>query len=181
MRPKACEDVGVPPIQSFLNDKFIASMKREKFMVAAIQNGTVIDHIPSSKLFEVVRLLHLEEIRGSSIMVGYNLKSRKMGHKSIIKVSDKFFTDAELNLLSVVAPNVTLCVIRDYELVEKKCVTLPDDIHSIVRCANPKCITNNEPMSTRFHVIDRNAGILRCHYCEKEQLLDKIKLTEPKS
>ena len=68
-----------------------------------------------------------------------------------------------------------------YELVEKKCVTLPDDIHSIVRCANPKCITNNEPMPTRFHVIDRNAGILRCHYCEKEQLLDKIKLTEPKS
>lgn len=91
MRPKACEDVGVPPIQSFLNDKFIASMKREKFMVAAIQNGTVIDHIPSSKLFEVVRLLHLEEIRGSSIMVGYNLKSRKMGHKSIIKVSQIFY------------------------------------------------------------------------------------------
>ena len=61
-------------------------MKREELMVAAIQNGTVIDHIPSSRLFEVVRLLHLEDIRQSSIMVGYNLKSRKMGHKSIIKI-----------------------------------------------------------------------------------------------
>ena len=93
-------------------------MKREALMVAAIENGTVIDHIPSSKLFQVVRLLHLEDVRNSSVMVGYNLQSKKMGRKSIIKVSDKFFTDAELNTLSVVAPNVTLCIIKDYEVVE---------------------------------------------------------------
>ena len=145
-------------------------------MVAAIENGTVIDHIPSSKLFEVVSLLHLEAIRGSSIMVGYNLKSKKMGHKSIIKVSDKYFSDAELNQLSVVAPNVTLCIIRDYEVVEKKKVALPDEIRGIVRCANPKCITNNEPMTTLFHVTDREKGIIRCHYCEKEQNLEHVKL-----
>ena len=145
-------------------------------MVAAIENGTVIDHIPSSKLFEVVSLLHLEAIRGSSIMVGYNLKSKKMGHKSIIKVSDKYFSDAELNQLSVVAPNVTLCIIRDYEVVEKKKVVLPEEIRGIVRCANPKCITNNEPMTTLFHVTDRERGIIRCHYCEKEQNLEHVKL-----
>ena len=151
-------------------------MKREEMMVAAIENGTVIDHIPSSKLFEVVSLLHLEAIRGSSIMVGYNLKSKKMGHKSIIKVSDKYFSDAELNQLSVVAPNVTLCIIRDYEVVEKKKVALPEEIRGIVRCANPKCITNNEPMTTLFHVTDRERGIIRCHYCEKEQNLEHVKL-----
>ena len=151
-------------------------MKREELMVAAIENGTVIDHIPSSKLFEVVSLLHLEAIRGSSIMVGYNLKSKKMGHKSIIKVSDKYFSDAELNQLSVVAPNVTLCIIRDYEVVEKKKVALPEEIRGIVRCANPKCITNNEPMTTLFHVTDRERGIIRCHYCEKEQNLEHVKL-----
>ncbi len=151
-------------------------MKREEMMVAAIENGTVIDHIPSSKLFEVVSLLHLEAIRGSSIMVGYNLKSKKMGHKSIIKVSDKYFSDAELNQLSVVAPNVTLCIIRDYEVVEKKKVVLPEEIRGIVRCANPKCITNNEPMTTLFHVTDREKGIIRCHYCEKEQNLEHVKL-----
>lgn len=145
-------------------------------MVAAIENGTVIDHIPSSKLFEVVSLLHLEAIRGSSIMVGYNLKSKKMGHKSIIKVSDKFFSDAELNQLSVVAPNVTLCIIRDYEVVEKKKVALPEEIRGIVRCANPKCITNNEPMTTLFHVTDRGRGVIQCHYCEKEQNLEHVKL-----
>ena len=91
-------------------------MKRQELMVAAIKNGTVIDHIPSSKLFQVVRLLHLEDIK-SQIMVGYNLPSAKMGNKSIIKIADKFFTDTELNVLSVVAPNVTLCIMRDYEVV----------------------------------------------------------------
>lgn len=151
-------------------------MKREALMVAAIENGTVIDHIPSSKLFQVVRLLHLEDVRNSSVMVGYNLQSKKMGRKSIIKVSDKFFTDAELNTLSVVAPNVTLCIIKDYEVVEKKCVTLPHDIVGIVKCANPKCITNNEPMQTVFHVIDKQQGTIRCHYCDMEQDISKVEI-----
>lgn len=151
-------------------------MKREELMVAAIKNGTVIDHIPSQKLFEVVRLLRLENIRHSSIMVGYNLRSKKMGRKSIVKVSDKYFTDGELNQLSVVAPNVTLCIIKDYEVVEKKQVELPDTISGVVKCANPKCITNNEPMKTVFHVNDRESGTIQCHYCEKEQLLENVKL-----
>ncbi len=150
-------------------------MKREELMVAAIQNGTVIDHIPSNKIFQVVRLLKIDDA-ASSVMVGYNLPSSKMGRKSIIKIADKYFTDAELNLLSVVAPNVTLCIIRDYEVVEKKCVTLPEEIKGIVKCANPKCITNNEPMPTSFRVTDAAKGIIQCHYCEKEQSLENIKL-----
>lgn len=153
-------------------------MKREKLMVAAIENGTVIDHIPSSKLFEVIKLLHLSEIKNSSIMMGYNLKSNKFGHKSIIKISDRYFTEAEMNQLSVIAPNVTLCTIKDYEVVEKKNVSLPTEIKGIVRCANPKCITNNEPMATLFHLVDSTKGIIRCHYCEKEQSLDNVKLVE---
>lgn len=147
-------------------------------MVAAIKNGTVIDHIPSSKLFEVVNLLHLQDVRDSSIVVGYNLKSKKFGRKSLIKVFDMYFTDAELNQLSVVAPNVTLCIIRDFEVVEKKNVTLPDELRGIVRCANPKCITNNEPMQTVFHVSDREHGMIRCHYCNKELPVEEVKLIE---
>lgn len=150
-------------------------MKRQELMVAAIKNGTVIDHIPSNKLFQVVRLLHLEDIQ-SQVMIGYNLPSAKMGNKSIIKIAEKFFTDEELNILSVVAPNVTLCIIRDYEVVEKRCVTLPTEIIGIVKCANPKCITNNEPMNTHFHLINASQGIIQCKYCEKEQKLDNIKL-----
>lgn len=148
-------------------------MKRQELMVAAIKNGTVIDHIPSNKLFQVVRLLHLEEIQ-SSTMIGYNLPSSKMGNKSIIKIENKFFSDAELDILSVVAPNVTLCIIHDYEVTEKKCVKLPPNISGIVKCKNPKCITNNEPMKTHFHVIDTSSGVMQCKYCEKKQTLDDI-------
>lgn len=150
-------------------------MKRQELMVAAIQNGTVIDHIPSNKLFQVVRLLHLEEV-ATSIMIGSNLPSSKMGSKSIIKISERFFTDDELNTLSVVAPNVTLCVIRDYEVVEKKRVALPEEIVGIVKCGNPKCITNNEPMPTHFRVTDHGQGTIQCKYCEKEQQLDAVRL-----
>lgn len=145
--------------------------------VAALKNGTVIDHIPSAKLFEVVNLLHLEHVT-SAVTVGFNLKSKKMGHKSIIKIADKFFTDEELNQLSVVTPNVTLCIIRDYEVVEKKEVKMPDELIGIVKCDNHKCITNNEPMRTRFHVLDKENGILQCHYCNREVKLGDVKLIQ---
>ena len=82
-------------------------------------------------------------------------------------MADRFFTDEEISRLSVVAPNVKLNIIRDYEVVEKKQVLMPQELRGIVKCANPKCITNNEPMITLFHVIDKEHGILKCHYCEK--------------
>ena len=123
----------------------------------------------------MVNLLHLEEMR-TSITVGYNLKSKKMGHKSIIKIADKFFSDEEINQLAVVSPNVTLSVIRDYEVVEKKEVKLPEELRGIVKCANPQCITNNEPMKTYFHVVPGEHPALRCHYCNKEISLEHVKL-----
>ena len=150
-------------------------MKRQEMQVAALQSGTVIDHIPSSKLFQVVNLLHLDK-EDSSVTIGFNLKSKKMGRKSIIKVADKFFSDEELNQLSVIAPNVTLCIIHDYDVVEKKKVQMPQELLGIIRCANPKCITNNEPMRTRFHVLDKERGILQCHYCNREVTLEQVKL-----
>lgn len=150
-------------------------MKRQELQVAALENGTVIDHIPSSKLFEVVNLLHLEKMT-TAVTVGFNLKSKKMGHKSIIKVADKFFSDEELNQLSVITPNVTLCIIRNYEVTEKKEVKIPNELTGIVRCDNHKCITNNEPMQTRFHVLDKENRTIQCHYCNREISLDKVKL-----
>ena len=143
--------------------------------VAAIKNGTVIDHIPAEKTYEVVNLLELQKLE-NPVTIGYNYPSKKIGKKGIIKVSDKFFTDEEISRLSVVAPNVVLNVIKDYEVVEKKKVETPDELRGIVKCNNPKCITNNEPMPTLFHVKDREAGVIRCHYCEKEQNLEHVKL-----
>lgn len=149
--------------------------KKKELQVAALENGTVIDHIPSEKLFTVVSLLNLKDM-DSNITIGYNLESKKLGKKGIIKIADKFFTDEEINRISVVAPNIKLNVIRNYAVVEKKEAIMPDELKGIVKCNNPKCITNNEPMQTWFHVTDKEKGLLKCHYCEKEQQKDNIKL-----
>ena len=152
-------------------------MKEKQLLVAAIENGTVIDHIPSEKLFAVVNLLHLDRMT-SAVTIGYNLESKELGKKSIIKMADKFFTDEELNQLAVICPNLTLCIIHDYEITEKRTVALPDELKGIVKCANPKCITNNEPMKTHFHVHGNERNALKCHYCNTTIQLDDVQLVE---
>lgn len=149
--------------------------KNKEMQVAAIENGTVIDHIPAEKTYQVAQLLNLKKM-STPVTIGYNLPSKKIGKKGIIKVADKFFTDEEINRLSVVAPKIVLSVIRDYEVVEKKTVETPDELRGIVKCNNPKCITNNEPMATVFNVVDKEKGILKCHYCDKEQDINEVKL-----
>lgn len=153
----------------------VMSENKQALQVAALKNGTVIDHIPSDKLFTVVNLLELQS-SDQNITIGNNFESQKLGKKGIIKVADRFFSDEEISRLSVVAPNVKLNIIHNYEVVEKKQVIMPDVVKGIVKCGNPKCITNNEPMPTLFHVVDKENGILKCHYCEKEQNKETLKL-----
>ncbi|HZK03642.1 MAG TPA: aspartate carbamoyltransferase regulatory subunit [Bacteroidaceae bacterium] len=150
-------------------------MSKSQLLVAALENGTVIDHIPADKVFTVVNLLGLQYM-STPITIGANLRSNKIGKKGIIKISDKFFSDDEINRLSLVAPHIQLNTIHNFEVVEKREVTLPDQIHGIVRCCNPQCVTNHEPMSTFFYVTDKHRVILRCHYCNKEMSKDDIKL-----
>jgi len=150
-------------------------MGNKELLVSAIENGTVIDHIPADKTFEVVNLLGLQDAV-EPVTIGFNLPSKTMGKKGIIKISNKFFTDEEVNRLSVVAPKIILNTIKNYEVVEKKTVETPDELRGIVKCNNPKCITNNEPMYTVFNVIDKASGLIKCRYCDKEQQLNKVEL-----
>jgi aspartate carbamoyltransferase regulatory subunit len=150
-------------------------MAKKEMLVAAIENGTVIDHIPAEKTYHVANLLHLQDLR-TPVTIGYNYRSKKLVTKGIIKVSNKFFNDEEINRLSVVAPNIILSIIKDYEVVEKKKVETPDELRGIVKCNNPKCITNNEPMQTVFNVVDKEHGILKCRYCDKEQQIENVEL-----
>ena len=150
-------------------------MNKKERLVAAIENGTVIDHIPADKTYQVANLLGLFSI-ASPVTIGINSPSLKVGNKGIIKISDKFFTDDEISRLSVVAPKVILNIIRDYEVVEKKTVETPDELRGIVRCNNPVCVTNNEPVPTIFHIVDKERGICKCHYCDKEQDIKNVKL-----
>ncbi len=152
-------------------------MNKEKpaMQVSALCNGTVIDHIPADKLFAVVNLLDIPGMT-TNVTIGNNLDSKKLGKKGLIKVADKFFTDEEVNRISLVAPKVVLNIIRDYKVVEKKEVKMPAELHNIVKCANPACITNNEPMATHFNVTDPETGIIKCRYCEKEINVANVEL-----
>lgn len=143
------------------------SIKKEHTLqVSAIKDGTVIDHIPSQNLFKVIEILGLNRIN-NQITFGTNLESSKLDSKAIIKISDKFFADDEINKIALVAPLARLSIIRNYEVVEKKDVVVPNEIVGIAKCFNPRCITNNEPIITRFRVVQRESIALHCHYCEK--------------
>jgi aspartate carbamoyltransferase regulatory subunit len=141
-------------------------MKDKQLIVNAIKNGTVIDHIPAKHLFKVISILNLESI-DSQITFGTNLESKRLGSKAIVKIADKYFLDEEINKIALVAPQAKLNIIRDYEVIEKRVVEVPDSIKGIVKCVNPKCITNNEEVVTKFCVISKSDVALKCYYCEK--------------
>ncbi|PTN07765.1 aspartate carbamoyltransferase regulatory subunit [Mangrovibacterium marinum] len=140
--------------------------KKLKLKVSAISEGTVIDHIPSENLFKVISILELDKTP-NMITFGANLDSGKLDKKAIIKVSHQFFADDDINRIALIAPNAKLNIIKDYEVVEKKIVEVPDRVVGIVKCFNPKCITNNEPVTTSFKVIGKEPLALKCKYCEK--------------
>lgn len=140
---------------------------KKELAVAALRDGTVIDHIPPEALFKCVRILGLENLQ-SQLTVGNFLPSERHGRKGIIKVSEVFFPEGVLNRIALVAPDAVVNTIRDYQVVEKRRVELPRELRGIVRCDNPKCITNNEPMQTRFVVVDDRPGFIRCHYCNHQ-------------
>ncbi len=142
-----------------------AELKKE-LVVVSLENGTVIDHIPCDKLFKVVSILDLDKME-SQITIGNNLKSKKQGKKGIIKISNVFFEPDVINKIALIAPDAKINIIKDYEVVEKRNIDLPDELKDIVHCLNPKCISNNEPIASHFHVMDKKNIRIKCHYCEK--------------
>lgn len=147
-------------------------MTRKELVVSALENGTVLDHIPAENVYKALDILNLKGIE-SQITIGINLNSKIYGKKGIIKIADKFFEDDELNRLALIAPNATVNVIRDFKVVEKKKVEMPEEVIGIATCRNPKCVTNHQPIKTRFKTVtDGNEISLLCHFCEK---ITKIK------
>lgn len=139
---------------------------KKELKVSAIKNGTVIDHIPSPSLFKVITILGLDKTE-HQVTFGTNLESRQLGTKAIIKVTDIFFKDDEINKIALVAPDAKLNIIKDYQVVEKKVVNVPDYVLGLAKCMNPQCITNNEEMLPKFEVTQKKPVALKCEYCEK--------------
>jgi aspartate carbamoyltransferase regulatory subunit len=151
-------------------------MKEPKQLsVSAIQNGTVIDHVPADTLFKVIQILGLDRIE-NQITFGTNLESKKLGRKAIIKISGIYFEDEDINRIALVAPEAKLNIIKDYEVVEKRVVQVPDNITGIAKCMNPKCITNFETVVTKFKVVSKKNVALKCHYCEKITTQDTLEI-----
>ena len=142
-------------------------MTRKELVVSALENGTVLDHIPAENVYKAIDLLNLRGVE-SQITVGINLASKLYGRKGIIKIADRCFEDDELNRLALIAPKATVNIIRDFKVVEKKQITMPKEIIGMAKCMNPKCVTNHQPIKTRFTTIAKGDEIsLLCHFCEK--------------
>jgi aspartate carbamoyltransferase regulatory subunit len=141
-------------------------MNDKKLQVSAIKDGTVIDHIPANNLFKVINILNLDKVE-TQMTFGSNFESQKLGLKAIIKLSDVFFENEDINKIALVAPEAKLNIIKDYKVVEKKIVEVPDNIKGIAKCVNPKCITNHEDITTKFTVLSKKKVAIKCHYCEK--------------
>lgn len=149
--------------------------KRTELQVSAISNGTVIDHIASENTFRVFKILNLDQSK-DQVYVGTNLDSKKLGKKGIIKISGRFFKSDEINKIALAAPQATLIEIRDYEISKKEKIVLPKKIEKVVKCFNPKCITNHQDVPTKFNIIKDHHGRtkLACHYCEKTMAQEDI-------
>ena len=150
--------------------------KKKELTVSAIENGTVIDHIPADKVFQVVKILGLEKV-STPVYFGTNVESKKYGTKGFIKVSNKYFEPEDVNKIALVAPTASIIEIKDFEVIRKQTVTIPERIENIVKCFNPNCVTNKEhDVPTKFTVIKDTQGNIKlhCHYCEKNTTQDKL-------
>ena len=148
--------------------------KRE-LNVPAIKEGTVIDHIPSRVTFKVMRILDLREFN-QVISIALNLRSKTLGKKGIIKVGNRLLTQEEVNKIAILAPNATVNIIKDYKVKEKIKVDVPNEIHNIIKCSNPSCVTNNENVKTLFQILNKAPLQVICHHCERVMEAENITL-----
>ena len=151
-------------------------MEQSDLMVRRIREGTVIDHIDEGKGLQVLNALRIDGKDGSLITIALNVPSGKFKKKDIIKVENKFLKDDDTNKLAVIASKATINMIKDYKLVEKRRVSLPNKIDRIFRCSNPDCITNStEHIESVMDVIDKEGRVLKCRYCGRVLDVNQLK------
>ncbi len=138
----------------------------KKLEVEAIHNGSVIDHIAAGQGVKILKFFQLTDT-DQKITVGLNLPSGASGTKDLIKVENTLITDEQANQLALFAPDATINIIKNTEVVKKFRVQLPPAISGVLACPNSNCISHNEPVPSQFYVQQKNDVKLKCHYCEK--------------
>jgi aspartate carbamoyltransferase regulatory subunit len=138
-------------------------MPDRQLRVSKIENGTVVDHVTAGQALNVLALLGIDGSSGEAVSVAMNVPSERLGRKDVLKVENRELSEAELDVLSLIAPEATINIIREYDVVEKKRVERPDRVVGVLACDNPECITNaDEPVEAKFRVLDDG---VRCEYC----------------
>jgi len=154
-------------------------MSGRELRVSKIKDGTVIDHIRGGYALDVIKILGITGKEKRVITIGINVPSKRLGAKDIVKIEGRALNTQEVNRIALVAPHASINIVRDYKVVEKVDVKLPDTIEGIVKCVNPCCISNSdEPVVSKFYVKNEEPLTLKCHYCgvilEQADILQKL-------
>ena len=135
--------------------------------VGAISEGFVLDHIKAGKSMEIYKYLKLDQT-DYTVAIIRNARSNKMGRKDILKV-ECGVNDLDMDVLGFLDHTITVNIIKDERIIEKKTLHLPKEVRNIVRCKNPRCITSTEQgLEQIFVLADEENEVYRCRYCEEK-------------
>ena len=141
-------------------------MKNENNIIGRIENGIVIDHIPKGKVWQVVEILK-EGLKLARVSLADNCESNRiLGGKGLIKIENFYPSSKELNLVSLVAPQATITILRGGEIIDKKSVKIPEVLEGVILCSNSNCISRQENENLISKIFFKD-GIFSCYYCEK--------------
>ncbi len=141
--------------------------------IGYIENGVNIDHIPQGNAWYIIKILGLDK-SSAQVGIGLNLPSKKLGYKDLIKIENHFISQNALDSISTFCVGSTLSVIQDFKVIEKKTLTLPEEINNIIICPNNRCVSRLHT-SKFYSAINHNHKIyVKCHYCEQSFLLNEL-------
>lgn len=150
----------------------------KELQVSAIEEGTVIDHLPPASVWRIADILRLSD-NEDIVLMAMNLKSSKQGRKGVIKLSHTYLSETAINAIALLAEGAHISTIKNYEVVKKIKIGMPENIVGIVKCYNPLCISNKDEMAvSKFKVMSKEPLQLKCLYCEKTTGRDTLRFIE---
>ena len=143
-------------------------MAEEQQLVSRIRNGTVLDHVEQGKALKVLKALNVTGDNGNIVAVAMNVESKKYGKKDIIKVENKFLEPSETNRIALISPIASVNIIKDYKIIEKRNVEIPESFVNVFKCPNPTCVSNaREPLESEIDIVKKDPIVLSCKYCRR--------------
>ncbi|MBN2067252.1 MAG: aspartate carbamoyltransferase regulatory subunit [Candidatus Diapherotrites archaeon] len=140
-------------------------MNKDDIRLTPISNGTVLDHLPVGTALRIIEILGLEKAE-DAVTVAINTESKSLGRKDLMFIEGKALTKEEIDKIGLIAENGTMNIIEKKEVKKKEKISLPKQASGLIKCVNPKCITNIESLPTKF-TLTQNPLKAKCQYCEK--------------